>query len=76
MVIFSSLGLGEIKRRESGRLSEISFLLAAIGNLDGVRAALDDALEANPSSEVIQSLLGELSGKKELSDTGNSKPGE
>jgi len=38
----------------------ISRILTATGDLDGARAALDDALAANPSSEVLQSLLGEL----------------
>ena len=35
-------------------------ILAATDDLGGARAALDDALAANPSSEVLQSLLGEL----------------
>jgi predicted CXXCH cytochrome family protein len=38
----------------------IARILAATGDLDGARAALDDALAANPSSEVLQSLRGEL----------------
>ncbi len=38
----------------------ISRILAATGDLDGARTALDDALAANPSNEVLQSLLGEL----------------
>jgi cytochrome c-type biogenesis protein CcmH/NrfG len=33
-------------------------ILAATGDQDGARAALDDALAANPSSEVLQSLRG------------------
>jgi predicted CXXCH cytochrome family protein len=37
-------------------------ILAATDDLDGARAALDDALAANPSSEVLQSLLRELDG--------------
>ncbi len=53
----------------------VARILAATGNFDGVRAALDDALAANPSTEVLQSLLGELSGKKERTDTENSNPG-
>jgi predicted CXXCH cytochrome family protein len=40
----------------------ITRILAATGDLDGARAALDDALATNPSSEVLQSLLGELNG--------------
>ncbi|MHA1529851.1 MAG: cytochrome c3 family protein [Alphaproteobacteria bacterium] len=40
----------------------IARILAATGDQDGVGVALDDALAANPSSEVLQSLLGELSG--------------
>ncbi len=40
----------------------ISRILTATGDPDGARAALDDALAANPSSEVLQSLLGELNG--------------
>ncbi len=39
-------------------------ILAATGDLDGARAALDDALAANPSNEMLQSLLGELNGVK------------
>ncbi len=31
----------------------IARILAATGNLDGVRAALDDVLAANPSTEVL-----------------------
>ncbi len=50
-------------------------ILAATGNLDGVRAALDDALAVNPSSEVIHSLYGKLSDKKERIDIENSNPG-
>ena len=34
----------------------IARILAATGDLDGAQAALDDALAANPSSEVLQSL--------------------
>jgi len=33
-------------------------ILAATGDLDGARVALDDALAANPSSEVLRSLRG------------------
>ncbi len=40
----------------------IARILAATGDLNGARAALNDALAANPSSEVLQSLLGELNG--------------
>ena len=47
----------------------IARILAATGDLSGARAALDDALEANPSIEVLQSLFGELSGKKGRIDT-------
>jgi len=50
-------------------------ILTATGNLDGVRAALDDASAVNPSSEVIQSLHGELSDKKDRTDIENSNPG-
>ena len=38
----------------------IARILAATGDPDGARAALDDALVANPSSEVLQSLGREL----------------
>ncbi|MCZ6861469.1 MAG: tetratricopeptide repeat protein, partial [Alphaproteobacteria bacterium] len=38
----------------------IARILAASGDLDGAREALDDALAANPSSEGLQSLLREL----------------
>jgi len=38
----------------------IARILAAIGDLDGARAALDDALAANPSNEVLRSLRGGL----------------
>ena len=34
-------------------------ILAVTGDRDGARVALDDALAANPSSEVLQSLRGE-----------------
>ena len=37
----------------------IARILAATGDRDGARVALDDALAANPSSEVLQSLRGE-----------------
>ena len=40
----------------------ITRILAATGDPDGARAALDHALAANPSSEVLQSLLGEMNG--------------
>ena len=35
-------------------------ILAATGDLDGARTALDNALAANPSSEVLQTLIWEL----------------
>ncbi len=54
----------------------IARILAATGNLDGTRAALNDALAANPSSDGLQLLLGELSGKTDRTDTENSNPGE
>jgi tetratricopeptide (TPR) repeat protein len=38
----------------------IARILAATGDPDGARTALDDALAANPSSEVLQSLIWEL----------------
>jgi len=54
----------------------IARILAAAGNFDGARAAVDHALAANPSSEVLQSLFGELAGKKELTGTENGNSGE
>jgi len=40
--------------------SMIIRILAATDDLDGARAALDDALAINPSSEVLQTLIWEL----------------
>ena len=43
-------------------LNAVARILAPTGDLYGARAALNDALAANPSSDVLQSLLGEPNG--------------
>ena len=55
-------GVRETVRRDPQRVEAwamIARILAATGDRDGARVALDDALAANPSSEVLQSLRGE-----------------
>jgi predicted CXXCH cytochrome family protein len=70
-LVLRNLGAAEQAFRETVHLDPqrveawamITRILATTGDLDGARAVLDDALAVNPSSEVLQSLLGELSGE-------------